>query len=117
MDPVLLMFFLLYALLTWAWHIPPWVGAAYLAWSLICFVAYAHDKAAARAGQWRTRESSLHLLALLGGWPGALLAQRHLRHKSGKPSFRAVFWLTVWINIAVFVLLSSPFGGHWDWLR
>jgi uncharacterized membrane protein YsdA (DUF1294 family) len=114
---MLLMLLLLYAILTWVWRIPLWVGAAYLVWSMICFAVYAQDKSAARTGQWRTRESTLHLLALLGGWPGALLAQRHLRHKSGKPSFRAMFWLTVGVNVATFVLLGSPFGGRWDWLR
>jgi uncharacterized membrane protein YsdA (DUF1294 family) len=52
--------------------------------SLIAFVAYALDKAAARAGRWRTQESTLHLLALIGGWPGALLAQRQFRHKTAR---------------------------------
>lgn len=103
---MLLIFLLLYVLLTLLWHVPPWVGAGYLVLSLLSFAAYARDKSAARSGRWRTRESTLHLLALLGGWPGALLAQRHLNHKSAKPGFLALYWLTVLLNCALFLGLS-----------
>jgi uncharacterized membrane protein YsdA (DUF1294 family) len=78
--------------------------------SLFTFMVYAWDKAAARAQRWRTAESTLHLMALAGGWPGALLAQQWLRHKSAKREFRAVFWVTVLLNVAGLVLLCSPFG-------
>jgi uncharacterized membrane protein YsdA (DUF1294 family) len=49
------------------------------------------------------------LLALAGGWPGALLAQQLLRHKTSKPGFIAMFWFTVLINVVVFVAWHS---GH-----
>ena len=63
----------------------PWlIPGAYGLVSLVTFIAYAIDKSAAQANRWRTRESTLHLLAMLGGWPGALLAQHALRHKSRK---------------------------------
>lgn len=100
-----------------AWRVPRVVAVAYLASSLVCFVAYAADKYAARAGGWRTRESTLLLLGLVGGWPGALLAQQFMRHKSVKASFRAAFWLTVAVNVSAFVLLSSPQTGAWHRLR
>ena len=45
---------------------------------------------------------TLHGLSLIGGWPGALIAQQVLRHKSRKEEFRFVFWLTVVINVGVF---------------
>ena len=53
-------------------------------------------------------ENALHLLALAGGWPGALLAQQFLRHKSTKQEFRQVFWVTVLLNIIALVLLATP---------
>jgi uncharacterized membrane protein YsdA (DUF1294 family) len=89
---------------------PLWIAAAYAGMSLLTFVVYAIDKAAARAQRRRTPESTLHMLALAGGWPGALLAQQWLRHKSVKQPFRVVFWLTVVLNVAGLVLLCSPLG-------
>jgi len=63
-------------------------------------VVYAIDKRAARKNRWRIPEAQLHLLALLGGWPGAIIAQQVLRHKSVKPLFRIIFWISVGLNIA-----------------
>ena len=84
--------------LVMAGRLPLAVIGLYLLASVIAFIAYALDKSAAQHQQWRTRESTLHLLALIGGWPGALAAQRLLRHKSGKPSFQHLFRLTVILN-------------------
>jgi len=72
---------------------------------------YAVDKSAAKKGIWRTQESTLHLLSLTGGWPGALVAQQKLRHKSKKESFRLVFWATVVLNLGAFVWLHTPTGA------
>lgn len=83
----------------------------YLLVSAATFIAYALDKSAAKTGTWRTSENTLHLLALAGGWPGALIAQTSLRHKSRKQPFRAVFWATVVVNCAVFVWLLTPDGA------
>jgi uncharacterized membrane protein YsdA (DUF1294 family) len=79
----------------------------YLVASVACFAAYAVDKSAARAGRWRTSEQTLHLLALLGGWPGALIAQNLLRHKSQKTGFLLIFGATVVINCGALVWLIS----------
>lgn len=78
-----------------------------LAASVIAFAMYAWDKSSARAGRWRTPESTLHLLAAAGGWPGALLAQRVLRHKTSKRSFQLVFWTTVLVNCGGLVWLVT----------
>ncbi len=82
----------------------------YLAASVITFGAYAFDKSAARNDQWRTQESTLHFLALVGGWPGALAAQRLLRHKSKKESFQFVFLATVVLNCGALGWLLTPSG-------
>lgn len=103
-------FLLLYVAADLLWHPPRLFAAWYLAASVIAFVAYRRDKAAAQAGRWRTSEATLHLVALAGGWPGALVAQQVLRHKSVKAEFRAVFWATVVLNVAVFVAFASPWG-------
>lgn len=84
----------------------------YAASSIIAFGVYWIDKRAAREGRWRTQENTLHLLALIGGWPGALMAQHHLRHKSAKSSFRLIFWLTVLLNCSVLGLFLTPTGAH-----
>ena len=91
-------------------RLPIAVLAVYLAASLVTFVAYALDKSAAQNNRWRTQESTLHLLALLGGWPGAFTAQRLLRHKSAKTSFQTTFWITVVLNCAAFGWLLSTAG-------
>lgn len=80
--------------------LPLAVPAVYLAASLATAVAYRIDKSAAQSGAWRTSERTLHVLALFGGWPGALIAQSVFRHKSQKASFRIVFWATVALNCA-----------------
>ncbi len=56
---------------------------------------YGADKSAAEQGRWRTSESTLHTIALVGGWPGALVARRAFRHKRTKQPFRTIFWFTV----------------------
>lgn len=91
-------------------RLPSVVFVFYFAVSLLTFTMYAVDKSAARKGAWRTQESTLHLLALAGGWPGALVAQQKLRHKSIKQSFRSVFWITVLLNCAAFAWLLTPTG-------
>jgi len=83
--------------------LPLGVAALYLTASFAAAVAYSIDKSSARSGAWRTPERSLHVLALIGGWPGALAAQRIFRHKSRKPSFRFAFWVTVALNCAALV--------------
>lgn len=90
----------------------PWVVlCVYLGLSLITFFAYGIDKVAAKDGASRTPEKTLHWLALVGGWPGALVAQQTLRHKSKKQSFRTVFWVTVMLNVGVFVWTFTPSGA------
>ena len=84
----------------------------YLSARLITFGIYAWDKSAARVGASRTPENTLHLLALAGGWPGALIAQQTLRHKSRKASFQVVFWVTVVLNFAVLAWLFTDAGAE-----
>ena len=92
-------------------QIDPSVLAFYIVVSIITFTVYAIDKSAATKGTWRTSESTLHLLSLVGGWPGALVAQQKLRHKSRKRFFRFVYWMTVALNCAAFSWLFTLGGA------
>jgi uncharacterized membrane protein YsdA (DUF1294 family)/cold shock CspA family protein len=103
--PAFLVVFVVVAAL---WKPPLWVAGMYVGLSVATFIAYAADKAAASSGSWRTPENTLHMLSLAGGWPGALLAQQFLRHKSTKQPFRQVFWATVLLNVVGLVVLASP---------
>ena len=94
-----------------AYNMPIQILYLYLAASALTFLAYAKDKWAARKDRWRTKESTLHTLALVGGWPGALIAQQVLRHKSRKDAFQFAFWATVVLNCAVLAWLFTTEGG------
>jgi uncharacterized membrane protein YsdA (DUF1294 family)/cold shock CspA family protein len=95
--------------------VPSLVFGLYLGMSVVAHIAYFLDKSAARNNRWRTRESTLHLLGVLGGWPGAIFAQQFYRHKSQKQSFQTMFRLTVIANCAALGWLVSPIGS--DLLR
>ena len=90
------------------WPLPLWAAGLYLGASILCFIVYAVDKSAAHAGRRRVSESTLLLLGLIGGWPGAIVAQQTLRHKTQKTSFRKAFWVTVFANVVVFAVLATP---------
>lgn len=87
-----------------------WTLTAAAAVNVVTFCAYAADKSAAMHGRWRTQEKHLHLLGLAGGWPAAWLAQQVLRHKSSKPEFRAVYWLTVVVHCAALAAWITGLG-------
>lgn len=92
--------------------LPLVVLGLYVVASAVAFVAYARDKSAARNDQWRIQESTLHLFALVGGWPGAVVAQRLLRHKSKKQSFQIAFWAIVTLNCGALAWLFSSSGAE-----
>ncbi len=78
----------------------PIILILYLLLSLIAFFLYRQDKIKAKKDEWRTSEKTLHFFSLIGGWPGGLIAQRWLRHKSRKKSFLVVFYVTVILNVS-----------------
>ena len=81
--------------------LPFWVPTAYALASLGAFAAYAADKAQAVSRRRRLSEQALHLVSLIGGWPGALVAQRHFRHKTRKTRFQVLFLGTVLLHVVV----------------
>ena len=96
----------------WRWQVPWTIAAIYLALSILAFAMYAADKRAAQTNRWRTPEVTLLLVGLVGGWPGAAVAQQVLRHKTKKLSFRTRFWFTVVLNVVAFVLVAWYSSAH-----
>jgi uncharacterized membrane protein YsdA (DUF1294 family)/cold shock CspA family protein len=104
----ILAFLFVYLVVAILWRVPNWVAGLYFTASAVVFIVYALDKSAATAGRWRVSESTLIFLGLSCGWPGAIVAQQVLRHKSNKASFRSAFWGSVVLNVLGFGVLSSP---------
>lgn len=91
-----------------------WILFGYAAGiSFVTYLLYRHDKRMAQMGEWRTAESTLHLFELLGGWPGAFLAQRTFRHKTSKISYQIVFWTIVFLH----EFISFDFTQNWECLK
>jgi len=87
----------------WLGYTPALLGLIYLLASLVAYYLYAKDKKAAK--------NTLHLSAFFGGWPGAMVAQHRLRHKTKKMSFRLMFYITFLINIGFVFWLHTPDGS------
>ena len=79
-----------------------WVPlAVYVIASLVGFGAITLDKRFAQEKMWRIPEASLHLIELLGGWPGSGAAQRMVRHKTQKMSYQVTFWVIAAVHLIV----------------
>lgn len=85
----------------------------YALFSVLAIVVYGLDKLAARRGKRRVPEMTLHTIALVGGWPGAMLAMQLFRHKTRKRGFVLITWAIALLHVAawVFVLESRGFFG------
>ncbi len=107
---IALLFLIFVGVLVFASKVHPVILGIYIGISLLAFIMYAIDKSASQNGEWRTPENTLHFLSLIGGWPGALIAQKKLRHKSRKQPFRFIFFVTIFINLGIFAWLFTPKG-------
>ena len=79
------------------------VPTLYAVVSSLTFTAYLLDKARAENRGRRIPENTLHILEALGGWPGALLAQHWLHHKTGKVAYQVIFWLIVTAHVGLWI--------------
>ena len=79
--------------------------------NVLSYWLYAQDKEAAQLGNRRIPENVLHLVAFLGGWPAAWLAQQKLRHKTQKQPFRQIYFCTIAFNIILILWLISPLNS------
>lgn len=105
-----IIFLLCMAISAYAGKLPLWVLGLYLMATSWTLITYRLDKMAAKRSHRRTPEKTLHLLALIGGWPGAIIGQKLFRHKSKKLSFQVTFWATIILNCAALAWLLSMDG-------
>ncbi|CAI3968045.1 MAG: cold shock and DUF1294 domain-containing protein [Alteromonas macleodii] len=94
------------ALFTLSGRLPFIVPIVYGAVSLLTILFYGIDKSAAKKEKRRVSEAKLHILSLLGGWPGALLAQQMFKHKRSKSAFMRIYWVTVLVNLILLGLIA-----------
>jgi uncharacterized membrane protein YsdA (DUF1294 family) len=83
--------------------------------SLATFIVYGIDKRRAKQEGDRISELKLHILSLLGGWPGAIAGQKLFRPKTHKKSFGLIFWLSVLGNLIESVLVYGAFQHYRTW--
>ena len=88
------------------------IAAWYIAWSIWTLGAFAWDKRAAERGAWRVRERTLHLFELLGGWPGAFLAMRVIRHKNQKSAYWLVTAMIAMAHVVLWAVWAFGIRGN-----
>lgn len=85
----------------------------YLLGSIAAFCQYWLDREAEANGKKRIRTLSFHVVAALGGWPGALLAQKMLKHRNGHSIFNGFVWMSIALNLClVYVAFHPDLIGH-----
>jgi uncharacterized membrane protein YsdA (DUF1294 family) len=85
----------------------PALPSALIGLNLATLMGYGFDKHEARAGRWRLPEMSLHVLAALGGTPGALLAQRLFHHKTRDRKFQIIFWSIAAVQVLLLLAIVA----------
>lgn len=95
------------------------LAAVYFILSTVSYLMYKFDKQIAvtpkkkkQAYRARIPEKNLHLADILGGWPGALVSRAVYNHKTSKPGFIRLFWLTAAINIAMTYALLIHYADN-----
>lgn len=91
------------------------ISSIYAIMSLVCFILFFIDKKRAETGGWRVKEYYLHVVTLLGGWPGALLGQKFLRHKTKKWSYRIILWLIILVHVALWAYFIYGLSTKFWW--
>ncbi len=92
-------------LLLWRLGLSP-LYAGLIGVNAITLLLYGYDKRQARTGGLRIPEAVLHLVALLGGSPAALVGQELFRHKTRKLAFRLIL-------LGIFLLQAGAIYGYW----
>ena len=75
--------------------------------NLAAIFVYGTDKLWARGNAWRVRETTLWLLALLGGSAGAIIAIKLFRHKTRKATFLVPLAVIILAQIILYLYLTA----------
>lgn len=77
--------------------------------NLISFLAFALDKSGSRRDKWRTKESTLFILSLLGGASGGMIGMLIFHHKISQKKFYIglplIFILNKLVSLLIFIRL------------
>lgn len=92
------------------WRYPAEVAYCYGAMSAVLWCIYGFDKRAEKRKKPRTGASALLSLALLGGWPGALLGQYHFNPPHRSLLYQIVLFFIVLSHIALLLWTLTPTG-------
>ena len=81
--------------------------AVYIVLNIIAFLAFVWDKHKAKNDMWRTKASTLILLALFGPF-GATIGMLTVRHKTQKIKFKLVYlFLIIHIIVIAYLFISK----------
>ena len=72
--------------------------------NILLFFTMGFDKHCAVKGKWRVPESTLFILALLGGSIGGFISMKVFHHKTKKWYFYVIFILALFFQIALLIL-------------
>ena len=78
-----------------------------IAINIVTFLVYGIDKWKAKQGSWRISETTLLILAVIGGSIGALLGMKVWRHKTQHKKFKYGLPLILIIQIILIGYLSK----------
>lgn len=86
--------------------------AVYIVLNVIAFVSYIWDKHKAKEDMWRTKESTLIILAFFGPF-GATLGMLAVRHKTRKLKFKLVY---IFLVLHIIVIAYLIYAGYFDFI-
>ncbi|MEZ6162882.1 MAG: DUF1294 domain-containing protein [Phycisphaerales bacterium] len=77
----------------------------YLLFSVVSALMHLVDKHRAANSRRRIPEKTLHSMELVGGWPGAILMTRAIKHKTSKPQYMWKLYAIAALHVLGWMLL------------
>lgn len=80
--------------------------AVFVGVNVATMLAYGYDKHVSQTGGRRVPEAALHIMAAIGGTPGAFIGQVLFRHKTRDRRFRIVFWTIAVVQLILLLAVA-----------